>query len=270
MFTLADTPVKFVGLLVLFLFTAIWSGVELGRRQTGRQRLSNLLHLAMSLVMLAMVAQPTWHTLLRTIGMPALLGFFGIAAAWFVFLAVDAARLGRRRSALHFVGHAAMFGAMAWHLAGMAIKMPHKGPGMKDWMMAESAVGGSLWTVALVGVPFMTYLLVSSVYDLAAAFRGTPRSASHRGAGERLSRPDAEASGSLLVVAERVVATAAAPEERPSDGLLHEHVAECGAQEGAGAARVARLAGFAMNFGMFWMSTGLMVPLLPFFALLSF
>ena len=57
MFTLADTPVKFVGLLVLFLFTAIWSGVELGRRQTGRQRLSNLLHLAMSLVMLAMVAQ---------------------------------------------------------------------------------------------------------------------------------------------------------------------------------------------------------------------
>ena len=25
-----------------------------------------------------------------------------------------------------------------------------------------------------------------------------------------------------------------------------------------------------MNFGMFWMSTGIMVPLLPFFALLAF
>ena len=30
------------------------------------------------------------------------------------------------------------------------------------------------------------------------------------------------------------------------------------------------LAAFAMNFGMFWMSTGIMVPLLPFFALFAF
>jgi hypothetical protein len=34
--------------------------------------------------------------------------------------------------------------------------------------------------------------------------------------------------------------------------------------------RLAHSADFAMNAGMFWMSTGLLVPLLPFFAALSF
>ena len=34
--------------------------------------------------------------------------------------------------------------------------------------------------------------------------------------------------------------------------------------------RMAAASDFAMNFGMFWMSTGLMTPLLPFFALLAF
>lgn len=34
--------------------------------------------------------------------------------------------------------------------------------------------------------------------------------------------------------------------------------------------RGANLSGFAMNFGMFWMSTGLLTPVLPWFRLLSF
>jgi hypothetical protein len=34
--------------------------------------------------------------------------------------------------------------------------------------------------------------------------------------------------------------------------------------------RLEQLSAFAMNFGMFWMSTGLLVPILPFFAALSF
>ena len=34
--------------------------------------------------------------------------------------------------------------------------------------------------------------------------------------------------------------------------------------------RLEVLSAFAMNFGMFWMSTGLLVPILPFFAVLAF
>jgi hypothetical protein len=34
--------------------------------------------------------------------------------------------------------------------------------------------------------------------------------------------------------------------------------------------RLEQLSAFAMNFGMFWMSTGLLVPILPFFAALAF
>ena len=34
--------------------------------------------------------------------------------------------------------------------------------------------------------------------------------------------------------------------------------------------RLDNLSGFAMNFGMFWMSTGLLVPVLPFFSQLAF
>ena len=34
--------------------------------------------------------------------------------------------------------------------------------------------------------------------------------------------------------------------------------------------RLAALAGFAMNFGMFWMSTGLMTPVLPWMTHLAF
>jgi len=34
--------------------------------------------------------------------------------------------------------------------------------------------------------------------------------------------------------------------------------------------RLEVLSAFAMNLGMFWMSTGLLVPILPFFAVLAF
>jgi hypothetical protein len=34
--------------------------------------------------------------------------------------------------------------------------------------------------------------------------------------------------------------------------------------------RLEVLSAFAMNFGMFWMSTGLLVPILPFFVVLAF
>ena len=89
MFTLADTPVTFVGLLVLFIFTTAWSAYELTRPQTRRQRVSNVLHLVMSLVMLAMVSEVTWRPLGAAVGM-ALLGLFVVAVLWFCYLATDA------------------------------------------------------------------------------------------------------------------------------------------------------------------------------------
>ena len=63
MFTLADTPVKFVALLALFAWCTVWCTYELTRRQDARQRISNAAHLAMAVVMLLMVARPTWAAL---------------------------------------------------------------------------------------------------------------------------------------------------------------------------------------------------------------
>ena len=48
---------------------------------------------------------------------------------------------------------------------------------------------------------------------------------------------------------------------------------DCGCRDGRSDAvghRLAALSDFAMNFGMFWMSTGLLTPILPFFAALAF
>ena len=56
MFAFAETPVKFVGLVILFAGCTLWSIYELTRPQDARQRISNVLHLVMAIVMLLMVA----------------------------------------------------------------------------------------------------------------------------------------------------------------------------------------------------------------------
>lgn len=274
MFTVADTPVKFVGLLVLFVFTTAWSAYELARPQTWRQRVSNVLHLVMSLVMLAMVSEVTWRPLAAAVGMPVLLGFFVVGVLWFCYLAVHP---GGRRAVAHFVGHAAMFGAMAWHLAGMTVMGTHMSSGMGEGMGRASGVGGPLWGVAVAGLPFMAYLLISSVLDLVAALR-TPAVAPHGrrttpGTPSDAPRPAGKAG---VLLDERIATSVTADHvgERP-EGLLNEHVAgeeaSCGpGPTGTATVRLARLAGFAMNFGMFWMSTGLLIPVLPFMRYFGF
>ena len=72
MFTLADTPVKFVVLLALFAWCTVWCTYELTRRQDARQRISNAAHLAMAVVMLLMVARPTWAALTALVPTSAL------------------------------------------------------------------------------------------------------------------------------------------------------------------------------------------------------
>ena len=136
MFTLADTPVKFVALLALFAWCTVWCTYELTRRQDARQRISNAAHLAMAVVMLLMVARPTWAALTALVPTSALVATFAVGTAWFGWLAVDGFRAADRRAGLHFCGHAAMFGAMTWHLAAMAVKAQHTTGhhGMSDGM----------------------------------------------------------------------------------------------------------------------------------------
>ena len=256
MFTLADTPVKFVALLALFAWCTVWCTYELTRRQDARQRISNAAHLAMAVVMLLMVARPTWAALTALVPTSALVAAFAVGTAWFGWLAVDGFRTADRRAGLHFCGHAAMFAAMTWHLAAMAVKAQHATghPGMSHGGTGHGGMGHgasghgaqpgtTMWVFALIGVPLMTYLLAASVIAIRELTR------------PRVAEPEHATTG-----AGPAVLTPAGPERG-----CHEVRAA-----GSTAHRLAASCDFAMNFGMFWMSTGLLVPILPFFTVFAF
>ena len=231
MFTFDQTPVKFVGLLVLLTWCTIWCARELARSRGARQRICDALHLLMAAVMLAMVPKPVWMALTGAIPVPVVVAAFAAATLWFAWL--TAGSPGRPTGSGHtdagpdgavcahagraHAGHAAMFAAMTWHLAAMVVKASARaelgmGPAMHQWMEQAGRPGRVLWVFALVGLPFMAYLLVAGVLALRRALR--PGAAAGR--------------------------------------------------------RLAAMSDFAMNFGMFWMSTGLLTPILPFFAALAF
>ena len=215
MFTFDQTPVKFVGLLVLLTWCTIWCARELARSRGARQRICDALHLLMAVVMLAMVPKPVWVALTGAIPVPVVVAAFAAATLWFVWLTAGAP--GRSARSDDAADHAAMFAAMTWHLAAMAVKASARaelgmGPAMHQWMEQAGRPGRVLWVFALVGLPFMAYLLVAGVLALLRALR--PGAAAGR--------------------------------------------------------RLAAMSDFAMNFGMFWMSTGLLTPILPFFAALAF
>ena len=231
MFTFDQTPVKFVGLLVLLTWCTLWCAHGLARSRGARQRVGAALHLVMAAVMLAMVPKPVWTTLTGVVPVPVIAAAFAAATVWFVWLTAGApgrptdsgsadsgsAHARPTDSGCTHAGHAAMFAAMTWHLAAMAVKASARaelgmGPGMHQWMEQAGRPGRVLWVFALVGLPFMAYLLVAGVLALRRALR--PGAAAGR--------------------------------------------------------RLAALSDFAMNFGMFWMSTGLLTPILPFFAALAF
>ena len=231
MFTFDQTPVKFVGLLVLLTWCTLWCAHGLARSRGARQRVGAALHLVMAAVMLAMVPKPVWTTLTGVVPVPVIAAAFAAATVWFVWLTAGApgrptdsgsadsgsARARPTDSGCTHAGHAAMFAAMTWHLAAMAVKASARaelgmGPAMHQWMEQAGRPGRVLWVFALVGLPFMAYLLVAGALALWRALR--PGGAADR--------------------------------------------------------RLAALSDFAMNFGMFWMSTGLLTPILPFFAALAF
>lgn len=288
MFAVADMPVKFVGLLILFAWCTAWCIYELTRPQDVRQRISNALHLVMAAVMLLMVAPATWKRLIAVVPTVALVGLFALCTAWFAWLAVDALRASDRRGWLHFLGHAAMFGAMTWHLSAMAVMQAARsrgmgmgmgsGPGMDmgQWMAVQSKPGGTLWIFAFVGLPFMTYLLISSLRSLWQAVQ--PRKAV---AGATCAcGPDCTCGPECSCWVNHASATAREPELVASGGSAPARLAVAPAMTthschevrpvGSAKYRLEVIAAFAMNFGMFWMSTGLLVSILPFFALFSF
>jgi len=262
MFSFAETPVRFVGLLLLFAFCTLWSTYELTRRQDARQRVSNAVHLVMAVVMLLMVAPMTWMTLTAVVPTLVWVGVFALSTAWFVWLAVDALRGSDRNGALHFFGHATMFAAMTWHLLAMAVMHRAKLGGMgAEWTAAQRMPGGVLWIFALVGIPLMTYLLISSFRSLWQAVQ--PRSPIAEA--ECNCEPKESVREPVLVGSDGAAPTRLAVALAVSTHSCHEV-----RPVGTAKYRLEVISAFAMNFGMFWMSTGLLVPILPFFAVFAF
>lgn len=280
MFTFDAMPVKFVGLLVLFVWCTLWCLYELTRPQDARQRVSNALHLAMAVVMLAMVPTVPWQMLVAVVSMPVLIGLFALATLWFGWRLIES-RTATRGVRGHFAGHAAMFAAMTWHLSAMAMMRAHMGPGMAQWMADASRVGGALWVFALVGVPFMGYLLLAGLNDVRRAMLAPVASVSCACGDDCACGPGCACDHAVpasLEVREHAgaargieagVGTRPGGSTRTAPAAL---AATCHEPRPVGSAsyRLSALADAAMNLGMFWMSTGLLVGLLPVMRLFSF
>lgn len=302
MFTFDATPLTFVGLLVMFAWCTVWCTWELTRARTTSQRISGALHLLMAAVMLLMVPGALWRPLTSVIGTPALTLVFALATAWFVGLAVEGWREAGRRGAAHPAAHAAMFAAMTWHLAAMAIMGAHMSAGaaarggmsghgqmsgpagtagqggmsMAEWRAAESQPGGVMWLIALIGVPFMAYLLVAGIAALVrvAQPRAAANDACPCGADCRCGPSCACATahpalpeGARLLA---VIGAGAGASEPIGWAAPAVHLCRVESPVGSPGYRLAALSDAGMNLGMFWMSTGLMTALLPFFRHLAF
>ena len=227
MFDFATTPVMVVGLLVLFGWCTGWSVRETAVPQSTAHRVSNGLHLLMSVVMLLMVSPLTWRPLVLAVPLPVWVALFFVASAWFVVQGVR--HRGNPGEARHFAAHSLMFLAMVWHLGGMMVRAaaawmtPGTGKHNPD-RMVEAGLTPVAMVVAGIGVPFMIYLLTATVIALARAVRPVGASL----------QPVMDAGG--------------CHEARPVGGVTD---------------RLAALSEAAMVFGMFWMSIGLVTPLVP-------
>lgn len=165
MFSFAATPIMFVGLIVSFSWCVLWSTVELVRARTVSERVTDALHVVMSVVMLLMVPHQTWAVLSGVVPVPVLAALFVLGAAWFIRDALYGDHSGAHRP--HLFGHAVMFLAMAWHLAGMAVAMATM-PMAGEHGMAGA--GTPMLVVAGIGIPFMVALLVLGGAALCSAF----------------------------------------------------------------------------------------------------
>lgn len=226
MFTLTANPVTFVGLLILFGWSILWSLRDVVRATTLVQRISSLIHLVMAATMLAMVPRSWWH--LDSSGYTVVVVLYAVFTAWMLAMALW-------RPSWAAWGHVGMFAAMVWHLSAMrtmhramssmtGTAMGGMGHDMKSGMGGSGHMTGSmsaLHSYAMVGIPLMLVLLAIAVVGARRAITG---------------RPEHPAHAPLC----HVVATSPMT------------------------ARLSGLADLAMGFGMAWMSTGLVAPILPF------
>lgn len=243
MFTLTQSPVTFVGLLVLFGWCLVWSLRDTAVATTASQRISSILHAFMSVTMIAMVPRSWWQPLASAVGYTPIVVAFAVCTAWMLAMALW-------RPSWPAWGHTVMFAAMVWHLAAMRSKhaamsamngghgmnghamkgheMGRHGGGMGGGMPAHgadpmAAMHHTMTTWAWIGIPLMLGLLALAVAGAIRAVSGQP---------ERFRRaPQCH-----------VVATSPLT------------------------VRLSGLADFAMGLGMAWMSTGLLAPVLPFMA----
>jgi len=255
------------------------------------------------------------------VGFPVLVAFFALATAWFVWLAVRPDRRGalagrsepngalglssEPNGALaarpepkggvahrgHFVGHAVMFGAMTWHLAGMVVRMqamapagagPMTGQGHAmvpgGAMAAASASTSAAMVVAWVGLPFMAALLLMGLRDVVATVAPAGPSSHQHGHAPALVSSHAHA-GHLPAPA--AGGGQAGPEAAggqsghtisggqagptTAGGLPGPHA---DLADGLGSRATTSMMA-SMNLGMFWMSVGLVTPLVPVLAILQ-
>lgn len=256
MFTLSAVPVKFIGLLILFCFTTAYELLRTVRSRTVTGGVSAGLHLLMSVIMLAMVPKSWWKPLQQVLPMPVTIVLMAVGLGWFCWLTFRA-HPGHR---MHPLGCAMMFAAMVWHLEAMQVmhsmmshstgnhmEMSSGGPtatpamnhsGMDHSGMDHGSMGHDMGHASASPSPMAGMDHGSMGHDMAAghdvmwwfAIIGLPLMAW------------------LLYAAVKGLVTAIREPEH----------------------RMVGLADFAMNFGMFWMSTGLLVPVLPFFSALAF
>ena len=115
MFTFDETPVKFIGLLVLLSWCTIWCLYELTGSRGARQWVCDVLHLVMAVVMLAMVPKGVWMALTGVVAVPMIVAVFAAATLWFAWLTFGTLGQSRRHGGahrghgLHHAGHTAMF-----------------------------------------------------------------------------------------------------------------------------------------------------------------
>jgi len=151
------------------------------------------------------------------------------------------------------------------------------GKHMDHWMAAQRMPGGTLWVFALIGVPFMAYLLASSLRSLWQTGRtGAALATAGCACGPGCTcGPDCSCRvnhAGATVPEPQLVAAGITTPLRPTATAQATSTHSCREVRPVGTTRyrLEALSAFAMNFGMFWMSTGLMVPILPFFGLLAF
>lgn len=237
MFTLSAVPVKFIGLLVLFCFTTLWETVRLTRSTSGISRISTGLHLLMSVIMLLMVPRSIWRPFTQVVPAWLCAVLMAVGALWFVGLAVRGHGTHRR----HAAGCAAMFTAMTWHLVAMVVKMRSMPMSAGHSWAPASTMGGMDHSTMPSASPMPS---ASSMAGMDHSHMAT----SGHGLMWWMAVTGLPLMAWLLYAAGRSLWQAF---------TRHED-------------RTGALADFAMNFGMFWMSTGLLVPVLPFFSHLAF